>query len=176
MVSFASSSTFLPLCLLSLLFVPYMPSVDARLQSQIHGPNRRHHPIPNSSTPTVLPPPDFEINPSFSTSPATPFVDDDSLSRRPITKRAVDSSIPSGFTYLGCTTDGNPRALTGTFRQSNAISQTTCIGYCSDRGYIYSGTQAGNQCWCGNFFENGRGLATTGCNTPCAGELALTVS
>ena len=48
-----------------------------------------------------------------------------------------------------------------------------CTGWCDDQGYIYAGTQDGDQCWCSsalNFTnEVGEPLASE-CNYPCAGS------
>ncbi|KAJ7632907.1 glycoside hydrolase superfamily [Roridomyces roridus] len=81
------------------------------------------------------------------------------------------STLPAGWTYVGCATDGPARALGYSF-QSSALTQESCVATCNSLGYTFSGPQYSNQCYCGNSLANGLGLsaASSDCNSPCAGN------
>ncbi|KAJ7293964.1 hypothetical protein C8J57DRAFT_1270464 [Mycena rebaudengoi] len=80
-------------------------------------------------------------------------------------------SIPTGWTYVGCVTDGSARALSYSYT-STSMTQDSCISTCDSKGYIYGGPQYGKECWCGNSLANNLGLATASseCNMACAGN------
>lgn len=67
-------------------------------------------------------------------------------------------------TYLGCYVDSGTRALPGVAGGGYSIS--SCIGVCSNYGYLFAGLQFYDQCFCGN--ELGYARVSDGeCNTPC---------
>ncbi|CAK5265078.1 unnamed protein product [Mycena citricolor] len=91
-----------------------------------------------------------------------------------VTTRAT-AATPSGWTYLGCAVDGNPRALSYSY-VSSSLTQETCISSCDSLGYTYAGMQFGQECWCGNSLANGQGGLTSSseCNMPCKGDASET--
>ncbi|KAI9840491.1 MAG: hypothetical protein M1838_004047 [Thelocarpon superellum] len=50
------------------------------------------------------------------------------------------------------------------------VTDETCINYCIGEGYIYAGTEYGDECYCGNTLTPGSGAAAAGdCSMACAG-------
>ncbi|KAI0086860.1 copper radical oxidase [Irpex rosettiformis] len=92
-------------------------------------------------------------------------------------RRLQARSVPvSQWVPLGCFTDGNPggRTLDGaTFTNTTGMTTEACITFCDNQGFVYSGTEFAQECYCGNFFANG-GTNTTAsdCNMPCTGNSA----
>ncbi|KAJ7438488.1 WSC domain-containing protein, partial [Mycena latifolia] len=80
-------------------------------------------------------------------------------------------SIPTGWTSVGCVTDGGARALSYKYT-SSSLTQESCISTCDTKGYIYAGLQYADECWCGNTLANGLGVAVTAsqCNMACKGD------
>lgn len=159
------SSSFLPTSLLSLLLVSFTLPTDARLHPQHRnlGASLRYSTLASHPQPTTNQPLPLDLGAGRSSLSST----------RSVSRRAVDSSVTAGHTYLGCRADPadpDPRALTGARVSASSMTQTSCIQFCAGKGYSYSGTQ-GSVCSCGNFFDNGLGNFTTGCNTACPGEL-----
>ncbi|EJT97858.1 hypothetical protein DACRYDRAFT_84208 [Dacryopinax primogenitus] len=103
-------------------------------------------------------------------------------SSAPSTSLAVFSSNASsshhlqtrGVTWnnLGCVTDGPARALTGDYTTSPSMSVEYCQSYCFSSGYLFAGTEFGNECYCGNTVSNGLGVSTSSssCSVACAGN------
>ncbi|KIO26833.1 hypothetical protein M407DRAFT_234097, partial [Tulasnella calospora MUT 4182] len=91
---------------------------------------------------------------------------------------ATASTLPVGWSPVGCYTDQNsPRTLSGA-SYSNTVTMTpaVCQAYCLDKGYFYAGVEYGSQCYCGSTLNPpGKLLATpaTSCNKPCAGNSSL---
>lgn len=85
-----------------------------------------------------------------------------------------------GFAYVGCApeerraTDGPGRTLSAALYADDAMTNAKCMDFCSQRGYLYAGTEWTRECWCGNSYAPGRQPATTkaslaACNFPCGG-------
>ena len=71
--------------------------------------------------------------------------------------------------YIGCYGDSNTHDLTlyvGLPNNNSNVSPQICAQACA--GYLYSATQAGAYCWCGNSY--GKYGVSTGCNAPCNGN------
>jgi hypothetical protein len=88
-----------------------------------------------------------------------------------------------GYAFIGCSpeerraTDTPGRTLTGTSTGDDAMTNSKCIDYCSERGYPYAGTEWSRECWCGNTVAPGRQPLTTlaslaACNFKCSGDAA----
>lgn len=92
-------------------------------------------------------------------------------------KAAVESKIAySGIVwrYLGCYGDAPDRTLqaggTDSFYKGD-VSRQKCVDYCTPKGYSLSGTEDGQECFCGNSLTtHARRLPETACSTPCQGE------
>ncbi|KAJ7709550.1 glycoside hydrolase superfamily [Mycena rosella] len=80
-------------------------------------------------------------------------------------------AIPTGWSSVGCVTDGAARALSYSYT-STTLTQEACISTCSTKGYIYAGLQYADECWCGNSLANNLGVPTAAsqCNMPCKGN------
>lgn len=81
-------------------------------------------------------------------------------------KRAagLSSNLPTTWTYQGCYTDPGPRTLSGpSYVNSTAMTDETCIGFCSEQYYIYAGTEYSQECYCGNSTTAGAVAASTDC-------------
>ncbi|KAJ7752824.1 hypothetical protein DFH07DRAFT_921710 [Mycena maculata] len=85
--------------------------------------------------------------------------------------RLNSRAIPTGWSYVGCATDGSARALSYSFT-SSSLTQDSCIATCDSLGYIYGAPEYTNQCYCGSTLANGLGVSTASaeCNMPCAGN------
>ncbi|KAJ6597228.1 glycoside hydrolase superfamily [Mycena vulgaris] len=94
-------------------------------------------------------------------------------SHKRINQHLDTRSIPTGWTSIGCVTDGTARALSYSY-VSSILTQDSCISTCDTKGYSYGGLQYGDECWCGNSLANNQGVATAAsdCNMPCAGNSA----
>ncbi|KAI1652615.1 WSC-domain-containing protein [Daldinia decipiens] len=88
----------------------------------------------------------------------------------------------SGYTYLGCYTEGvNGRALgKGMSTTSTSYSTTDstltvekCASYCMGKGYTYMGVEYGQECYCNNEGPlNGATKAAEGdCSMTCEGDI-----
>ncbi|KAF2668726.1 WSC-domain-containing protein [Microthyrium microscopicum] len=77
--------------------------------------------------------------------------------------------------YIGCYTDGYPRALAVGAQLPGGASSTsveTCTSYCQSNGYTLAGVEYGQECYCDNAIGAGYGPAPNGeagCNMVCAG-------
>jgi hypothetical protein len=64
-----------------------------------------------------------------------------------VTKRGVSpaasSELQSGWTYVGCYSDEqNARTLSAaTYANNTVMDAAACVQYCSNKGYIYAGTE-----------------------------------
>jgi hypothetical protein len=93
------------------------------------------------------------------------------------TSTSASATTPSGWKALGCYTDlvasrslANNVAVAG---GAAAMSNEACLTSCKAGGYTYSGTEYGQECWCGNALLNGGGPAPDGnamCNMACSGD------
>ena len=104
--------------------------------------------------------------------PTTTSVKPATTSTTSKTAAAVSTSLPSGWTDLGCQADGgSPRLLSGYSVNSGSLTPQSCIKICADRGFTYAGTESWNQCYCGNTL--GRSITAagvSGCTMGCAGD------
>jgi hypothetical protein len=81
-------------------------------------------------------------------------------------KRAagISSTLPTTWTYQGCYSDPGPRTLSGpSYVNSTAMTDETCIGFCSEQYYIYAGLEYSQECYCGNSTTGGAVAASTDC-------------
>ncbi|CDZ96275.1 Glycoside hydrolase, family 71 [Phaffia rhodozyma] len=74
------------------------------------------------------------------------------------------------WTSVGCVTDGSSRALTGASTSTSSMTIESCEVYCRSMSYTIAGLEYGSQCYCGNDFTSGLGVAASGCSTACAGN------
>ena len=84
--------------------------------------------------------------------------------------------------YIGCYTDGDPRALDGAqYTDSDSMTNSLCYSLCQPDGYTYYGTQSSDQCFCGMSYDtHGESIkCTAACrgdaNEICGGDWALSV-
>ncbi|KAJ7721547.1 glycoside hydrolase superfamily [Mycena maculata] len=91
--------------------------------------------------------------------------------KRVNSRRLTSRSIPTGWSYVGCATDGSARALSYSYT-SSSLTQDSCLATCDSQGYIYAAPEYSSQCYCGNTLANGLGVSTasTDCNMACAGN------
>ena len=79
-----------------------------------------------------------------------------------------------GWVQLGCFTDQPfSRTLATTGAYSSGLTVESCLASCQASGYVYAGVEYGNECHCGNSFDNGGGPAAdgfAGCSFTCAGN------
>ncbi|KAH6679413.1 WSC domain-containing protein [Halenospora varia] len=82
----------------------------------------------------------------------------------------VPSTLPGTWTYQGCYTDIGDRTLTGTMYASGTnMTDEYCIGYCTQEGYIYAGTEYSSECYCGNKIASAATVApSTDCSMGCS--------
>jgi hypothetical protein len=69
---------------------------------------------------------------------------------------------------LGCFQDSMTRDLPYVAYASPVATDESCVHACAVHGFLYAGTQAGSQCFCGNAF-GGQGPAGQ-CDQPCNGD------
>lgn len=80
------------------------------------------------------------------------------------------SSLPPGITALGCYTDEWSRTLPYQAYANSSNTNSLCARACSAESYIYSGTEAGDECWCGDTLPSTLATANSSCNTVCTGS------
>ncbi|KAH3847492.1 uncharacterized protein LOC127873625 [Dreissena polymorpha] len=71
------------------------------------------------------------------------------------------------FRYIGCFVDPEVRILPILLPRSNSNSPIECAARC--RGYLYSGTEAGNYCFCGEYLI-AMIRPDSECNSVCPGD------
>ncbi|CAM1504712.1 Fc.00g023030.m01.CDS01 [Cosmosporella sp. VM-42] len=83
--------------------------------------------------------------------------------------------IVLGWNYLGCFEDAISRTLIGARPQDNMLgvmSNGNCINHCRSRGCPFSGTEDGQECWCGTAIrDDAVRLPQDYCELPCQGSL-----
>ncbi|KAJ7905855.1 WSC domain-containing protein [Mycena olivaceomarginata] len=89
----------------------------------------------------------------------------------PILQHLTTRTIPTGWTSVGCVTDGAARALSY-FYTSTSLTQDSCVTTCDSKGYTYAGLEYADECWCGSSLANSLGVATDAsqCNMKCTGN------
>ena len=84
------------------------------------------------------------------------------------------ATLTPGWTDLGCIAEGtNGRALTGASTTSPNMTRNFCAAFCGDKGFTLAGVEFGDECYCGNSFENGASqtlVPSSSCSTACAGN------
>ena len=79
-----------------------------------------------------------------------------------------------GWVQLGCYTDQPySRTLANVGSYTGGLTVENCLASCQASGYSYGGVEYGNECHCGNSFDNGGGPApdgSAGCSFACAGD------
>ncbi|ODN89698.1 WSC domain-containing protein [Cryptococcus wingfieldii CBS 7118] len=83
------------------------------------------------------------------------------------------STIPDGYTEVGCMAEGTSgRALTGASFSATNMTRGICVQWCEDQGYPLAGMEYGSECYCGVSIRNGASnttlLADSECNYACA--------
>ncbi|KAG8863120.1 hypothetical protein FRB96_009301 [Tulasnella sp. 330] len=81
---------------------------------------------------------------------------------------------PTASTYLGCFTDANARTLVTPSNPSSSTFMTpaACQASCTSSGFLYSGVEAGSECWCGSSLSNTATHDASGqlCSVACTGS------
>jgi WSC domain len=72
--------------------------------------------------------------------------------------------------YIGCFKDQADRDLSGFATAIEGNTNAVCGQTCAAKGFQYSGTQFGAQCFCGNTY--GKYGPATNCESPCGGNSA----
>lgn len=82
-------------------------------------------------------------------------------------------SLPTGYTPLGCYTDSSVRTFPVLAYKNSSNTPSFCAKACTALNYPLSGTEYGNECWCGNTLASTTltSISTsTACTSPCAGD------
>ncbi|KUJ12265.1 uncharacterized protein LY89DRAFT_738058 [Mollisia scopiformis] len=84
----------------------------------------------------------------------------------------VPSTLPGTWAYQGCYTDPGPRTLSASsYTTTTAMTDESCINYCSNLGYYYAGTEYSSQCYCDNAIAStGAVAAPSDCAMTCSGN------
>ncbi|KAJ3313405.1 hypothetical protein HDU76_002652, partial [Blyttiomyces sp. JEL0837] len=91
------------------------------------------------------------------------------------TPTPTPSGLPAGWGYVGCFKEGTSgRALAGMPIPATAtMTNEHCATQCLAKGFAISGTEFGQECYCGNDIRNGGAAAAeTDCTSVCAGNTA----
>ncbi|KAG8984863.1 hypothetical protein FRB94_010875 [Tulasnella sp. JGI-2019a] len=94
------------------------------------------------------------------------------LSKSVLSSLLIATGVAAFPTYIGCVSDsGSSRTLGAYTTTSSSMTNPLCQSTCSSLGYIYAGTEYGDECWCGNSIAGGTIDPVDGdCNGPCAGD------
>ncbi|KAK8038133.1 hypothetical protein PG994_014900 [Apiospora phragmitis] len=78
--------------------------------------------------------------------------------------------IVGKYNWYGCQTEGTlSRALNALHTANDNMTLEACAGFCD--GYTYFGTEYSRECYCGNSFTEGSGVAgTSDCSMVCMGD------
>ena len=105
---------------------------------------------------------------SAAPSPSETSTSGDSTSGGPASVTAADGST---WVAAGCYVDTvNPRTLPTNGWWGNPITNTECAKGCSKLGFSIAGAENGGQCFCGNSLGSSAKVASSDCNSPCAGD------
>ncbi|KAK0670979.1 WSC domain-containing protein [Cercophora samala] len=114
----------------------------------------------NNTTPTTTSPARSSPSPSSGATPTGPLP-------------AISTHIiVPNYKYVGCYVDDLERILTQGFAETGSIKMTNqaCADYCGDKTK-YFGTEAGQQCYCGNLIaERAIKANEWNCNVQCEGR------
>ena len=82
---------------------------------------------------------------------------------------------PFDFEYVGCYAEPDGSKLLTTSYASSKMTHEMCFYLCGNLGYTYAGLEYGQECWCGNNFDDlTPPLADDRCSMPCAGDATET--
>ena len=79
--------------------------------------------------------------------------------------------VITGYGFVGCYTDANPRTLDKYSFSSANMTQEMCVGGCAAKGYTVAGAEYASQCFCGDGINaSGTKVANGECGMLCAGD------
>lgn len=80
------------------------------------------------------------------------------------------TAATSAQAYVGCFREGSAgRALSSASYANKTNTPAQCAAFCSAKGFQYSGTEYGSECYCGSSITTAQ-VDDTQCNMPCAGD------
>ena len=79
-------------------------------------------------------------------------------------------SLPPNVVSLGCFVDDWSRTLPYQAYNNASNTNSLCAQACSSASFIYSGTEVGTECWCGNTLPQSLAVSNSSCSTFCAGS------
>jgi hypothetical protein len=99
----------------------------------------------------------------FSLVSSSPLVSN-ALAERDASDLVVPSILPGSWKYQGCYTYVVPQTLStqlltssrdvpgrtlrnGGYNSNDSMTAEACISYCTNKGFIYAGTEYGSECW-----------------------------
>jgi hypothetical protein len=91
--------------------------------------------------------------------------------KRATVSPASNATLPGNWTYTGCYNDNQGgRTLSGsTYYDTANMNATSCIAFCSKKGYVYAGTEYSTECFCGNLLAAAATLQDDSqCNMGCS--------
>ncbi|XP_046369300.2 integumentary mucin C.1-like [Haliotis rufescens] len=132
---------------------------------------------PPTTTTTTQPPLVTTTTPSPATTTTTPSPT--TTTPTTLTTTTTTTTCPATvnqanvpYTYVGCYTDDKSRVLPyGLMGDRRCLTTETCKLHCHGMNYIYFGTEAGRQCFCGAVIKDGfMKKPDSECNVPCPGD------
>ncbi|KAH8891648.1 glyoxal oxidase like protein [Thozetella sp. PMI_491] len=97
-----------------------------------------------------------------------------SLSSAAVSRRAVGppAVLPGSWQYLGCYVDVAGRTLQdASYADGAAMTDESCIAFCTSKGFQYAGTEYSSECYCGSALAAGAGVAPAAeCTMACSGD------
>ncbi|KAK7458254.1 WSC domain-containing protein [Colletotrichum acutatum] len=94
-----------------------------------------------------------------------------SIARRDV---RASSTLQTGWSYSGCYTDNNNgiRQLSRDgYRDYAAMTEESCIAYCSSKGYPIAGVEYSSECYCDYQLASiSQKKPEADCNMPCSGD------
>ena len=61
---------------------------------------------------------------------------------------APATGVPTGWSSIGCISDGNNRAFPDYMFQDENMTTAMCLSTCDQKGFTYAGIEYDDQCWC----------------------------
>ncbi|XP_046369348.1 integumentary mucin C.1-like [Haliotis rufescens] len=132
---------------------------------------------PPTTTTTTQPPLVTTTTPSPATTTTTPSPTTTTPTTLPTTTTTTtcpatvnQANVP--YTYVGCYADDWRRVLPyGKIGDRRCLTTETCKLHCHGMNYIYFGTEAGFECFCGDVIKGGyMKKPDSECNAPCTGD------
>ncbi|KAG7050936.1 WSC domain-containing protein [Colletotrichum scovillei] len=94
-----------------------------------------------------------------------------SIARRDV---RASSTLQTGWSYSGCYTDNNHgiRQLSRDgYRDYSAMTEESCIAFCSSKGYPVAGVEYSSECYCDyQLASTSQKKPEADCNMPCSGD------